>query len=94
MADNVPALAFTLNVPGMSLAVSVGAVALPLALVRIGIGGVVANVPLAPPALGVTVNVTATPEMGRPIASVTRTCSAEHQGKHICFRSNRRLRPH
>ena len=68
-------LAVTVNVPPMLLAVSVGAVAIPLALVRIGMGGVALNVPLAPPAPGVTVNVTATPGSGMPLKSVTVTCS-------------------
>ena len=73
MTLNAFTLAVTENVPPMPLAVNWGAVAIPLALVRIGIGGEDANIPLAPLAPGAAVNVTATPAGGyrsRPLRSL------------------------
>ena len=57
----LPTLAVTVNVPATPLAVSVGAVAKPLAFVAIGMGGDELNVPLAPLDPGTTVNVTLAP---------------------------------
>ena len=64
-------LAVTLKEPPVVLAVKAGAVAIPTAFVKTGIGGLDPNVPLAPEAPGVTVNVTAIPASGMPLLSVT-----------------------
>ena len=81
---NAFTLAVTVNVPPMPLAVSAGAVALPLALVRIGIGGVALNVPLAPLAPGVTVNVTGDSLKG--VAVGIRYAHFERRGKRLARR--------
>jgi len=57
----VPTPAVTVNVPAMLLAVSVGAMAYPFEPVKIGIDGVVLNVPPAPFDPATTVNVTLAP---------------------------------
>src|ERR1700737_720544 len=76
----VPTLAVTAKLPAMLLAVSVGAIAFPLESVRIGMGGVDANVPLAPFDPGTTVNVTLAPCTPFPAASVTCTFSGVAKG--------------
>src|SRR5580698_6319590 len=68
-------LAVTLNGPPILFAVRAGAVAVPSGPVRMGMGGEELNVPPAPPGPDVTVNITATPCRGNPLAPVTVTCN-------------------
>ena len=84
----VPTPAVTVNVPEMLLAASVGAMAYPFAPVKIGMGGVVLNVPPAPFDPGTTVNVTLAPRTPLPAASVTRTSSESGMACHSEARPN------